>query len=119
MRELERRRDRASDQRPVAGGLGALPGGCRHDRLWPLARGKIGPELHRVLAATLMCDLEIERAAGIVVPDLGGIDSMPVRAVAARQEVVDRGGTRAAARVAVRVAKRLAIVTAFGMRPEL
>src|SRR5579871_699431 len=119
MGELEGRRDRTSDQRPVAGAFGALPGGRGHNRLRPLARGEIGSEPHGVLAATLVGDLQAQCTAGVIVPNLGGIDAMPVRAIAARQEEVDRGGQRSTLSIAARVAKRFAIVAAFGMRPEL
>src|SRR6202008_1197875 len=54
-----------------------------------------------------------------IVPDLHRIDAVPVRAVAARQEIVDRGGVRAAIGVDTLVAKRLAVITALRMRAEL
>ena len=33
----------------------------------------------------------VSGAAGVIVPDLGGIDAVPVRALAARQQEIDRG----------------------------
>ncbi len=45
-RELETRRDGAADKRPVAERLRRLPGLSRHDRLRPLAGGKIAAECH-------------------------------------------------------------------------
>src|SRR5512147_2143465 len=60
-----------------------------------------------------------ERAAGVVVPDLGGIDAMPVRALAARQQEVDRGRRRAAIAAISRIAKRLAKMATLRMRLEI
>src|SRR5258708_35463288 len=51
-------------------------------------------------------------------PDLHRIDTMPVRTLAARQQEIDRGGEGASIGVAARVAKRLAIVAALGVRLE-
>ena len=63
-------------------------------------------------------DFELERRAGVIVPDLDRVDAVPVRALAARQQELDRGGGGAAVDVA-RVAKGLAIVPAFGVRLEI
>ena len=98
-RKIESRRDGASDQRPVAGAFGRLPGMRRHDRLRHFAGGEIGSEPEAALAAVIG-DLQGQRAAGVIVPDLDGIDAMPVRALAARQQEIDRGRTRAAVGVA-------------------
>ncbi len=95
-----------------------MPGGRRHDGLGPFAGGDVGTELDRVRRAILIGDLQIERAAGVIVPDLDGIDAMPVRAVAPRQQVVDRSRTRPSCGIGTGVAKRLAIIPAFGMRPQ-
>ena len=43
-RKIESRRDRAADQRPVAGAFGRLPRLRRHDGLRHFARGEIGAE---------------------------------------------------------------------------
>src|SRR4029077_4075564 len=48
--------------------------------------------------------------------DLDGINAMPVRALALRQQEIDRGGSRAAVGIGARVAKRLAIMPALRMR---
>src|SRR5690349_4376157 len=49
-------------------------------------------------------------------PNLHGIDAMPVRTLAARQQEIDRGRSRAPISVHAFVAKRLAIMAAFRMR---
>src|SRR6185437_7876107 len=83
-----------------------------------LARGEIGAERDAAPSA-VVGDLQGQRVAGIIMPDLDRIDAVPVRALAARQQEIDRGGKGAAIGIAVRVAKRLAVVAAFGMRLEL
>ena len=85
------RRDGAADQRPVAGAFGGLPGLRRHDRLRYFAGGEIGTEPDAA-SAIAIGDLQHQRAAGVIVPDLHRIDAMPVRAFAARQQEIDRGG---------------------------
>ena len=91
-------RYRAADQGPVAVALGGLPGVRRHDRLRHFAGREIGAELDAALAAVIG-DLQRQRRARVVVPDLDGIDAMPVRALAARQQEIDRGRSRTAAGV--------------------
>ena len=93
-RKIETRRDRASDQRPVAGAFRGLPRLRRHDRLRHFAGGEIGTEPDAALAAVIG-DLQRQRVAGVVMPDLHRIDAMPVRALAARQQEIDRGRARA------------------------
>jgi biopolymer transport protein ExbB len=70
-----------------------------------------GAELHAALSV-LIGDLQDQRVAGVIVPDFDRIDAMPVRAFAACQQEIDRGGARTSAGVA----KGLAIVPAFRMR---
>ena len=116
--EFETRRDRAAHQRPVAEAFGCLPDMRRHHRLRAFAGREIGAErdaLDRTVAAR--GDLEPQRAAGVVVPDLGGVDPVPVRALAARQQKIDRGRVRRG-RSRACVAMRLREVTALGMRLE-
>src|SRR5437660_9215211 len=48
-------------------------------------------------------------------PGLHGVDAMPVRAFGAGQQEIDRGGSRASIGVHALIAKRLAIMAAFGM----
>jgi hypothetical protein len=57
-----------------------------------------------------------QRAAGVKMPDLDRVDAMPVRALAARQQEIDRGRNRASVLIKARVAKGLAKMSAFGMR---
>ena len=87
-----------SVQSPVVSA--ALPGMRRHDRLRPLAALEIGPEPHRVRRAAVIGDPQAQRAAGVIVPDLHRVDAMPMRAVAARQQKIDRGGAGATLGVA-------------------
>src|SRR5262249_53739031 len=115
--ELESGRDRAADQRPVAEGFCRLPGMRRHHCLRTLAGGEVASEneaFDRAVAAC--CELELERAAGVIVPDFGGVDAVPVRALATRQQEIDRGRMRAAVRAGVAV--RFHEVAALGMRLE-
>ena len=78
-----------SVQSPV---LSAACQACaRHDRLRQFAGGEIGAEPDAALAAVIG-DLQGQRAAGVIVPDLDRVDAMPVRALAARQQEIDRGG---------------------------
>ncbi len=63
-------------------------------------------------------DFELERRAGVIVPDLDGVDAVPVRALAARQQEIDRGRGGAAVDHAG-IAEGLAVVAAFGMRLEI
>src|SRR5262249_20800264 len=105
---------------PVAGGLGALPGLRRHDRLRPLARGEVGPELHRVRRAAFgNGNLQDECAARVMVPDLHRINPVPMRALAAGEQKIDRGRAGAALAIAALIAKHLAIIAAFRVRSQL
>ena len=82
-RKIEARRDRAADERPGAEAFRSLPGAGRHDRLRALASRQIGTKLHALDRASLARrNLECKRRARVVVPDLGGIDAMPMRAFA-------------------------------------
>src|SRR5262249_18121638 len=102
-----------------AGALRRLPDVGRHHRLRPLAGGKVAAEGVALGRALRACrDLEQQRRAGVVVPDLGRIDLVPMPALAARQDVVDRGRCRSSVRGAG-IAERLAIMPAFRMRREI
>ena len=63
--------------------------------------------------------LKRQGRARVVVPDLDRIDPVPVRALAAREQEIDRrrGGTPAVDRAAV--PERLAVVSALGVGPEI
>jgi hypothetical protein len=62
--------------------------------------------------------LERQRAAGMEVPDLDGIDPMPVRALAAREQEIDRGRKRASVDRAG-MAEGFAKMAALRMRLEI
>src|SRR5258705_4053652 len=119
-RYLERRKikagcDRAAHQRPVAGAFGSLPCLYRDNGLRHFARGEIGTESHAALAA-IAGNLQAQRVARVVMPDLHRIDAMPVRALAPRQQEMDLGGQRTSRGGDTIVAKRLAKMPAFRMR---
>ena len=109
LRKLESGRNGAADQCPVAAALGCLPGVRRHDRLRHFAGREVGAELYAALAAVIS-DLQRQRRAGVIVPDLDGVDAMPVRALAARQQEINRGRSRTPAGIHAGIAKRLAII---------
>src|SRR5208283_1939441 len=88
----------------------------RHRELRNFAGMDVGAEPHDLLFGAVH-HFELERCAGVIMPDLDGIDAMPVRAFAARQQEIDRGGGGAAVDHA-RVAERLAVVAALGVRRE-
>src|SRR4029078_11051355 len=108
----------AADQRPVAGALGGLPGVRRHDRLGLLAGRKVRPELETPLPV-IVSDLQRQRASRVIVPDLDGVDAVPVRTLAARQQEMDRGRPRPAICVCAGIAKRLLIMRALRMRLQI
>jgi hypothetical protein len=62
---------------------------------------------------------ELERRAGVIVPAFGRVDLVPMRALAAREQIVDRGRDRARTVHPARVAEGLAIMSALGMRLEI
>src|SRR5262245_49763156 len=112
--EFETRGDGAADQRPVAEAFGRLPGTGRNNRLWPFAGREISPERDALdRPSRTRRDFERKRRARIIVPDLGGIDPMPMRALATRQQEIDRG--RGCACAFDRVAERFAKMAAFRM----
>src|ERR1700681_3941367 len=97
-RKIESGCDRAPDQRPVAAAFGGLPGMRRHDGLRQFTCREVGAESKTPLPVVIR-DPQRQRAAGVIVPDLYRIDAMPVRALAARQKEIDRGGSRTPAGV--------------------
>jgi hypothetical protein len=56
-----------------------------------LSGGEIGTKRDRALAAVIG-NLHGQRVACVIMPDFHGVDAMPVRAFAARQQEIDRGG---------------------------
>ena len=60
----------------------------RHDRL-ALAAGGIGPERHPFDRASFTRrDLEPKRRAGVIMPNFHRVDSVPVRALPAREQKI-------------------------------
>src|SRR5262249_38766695 len=97
-----------------------LPDVSRHDRLRALAGEEIGAQRHALdRALRAGGDLEPQRRAGVIMPDLDGIDLVPMGALAMREQEIDRGRSRTRAAHRSRVAEGLAIVSALGMRLEL
>ena len=96
--EFESRRDRAAGQR-VTCRIDAfrgkpLPG--RHDHLEHGIRVReCVTQPMRRQSAGFVEDVNVERLAGIKMPDLVGPDPMPRRMGAIREQIVDRGRSRA------------------------
>ena len=67
---------------------------------------------------SLATNVERQRRAGVKMPDLHRVDAMPMRALAAREQEIDRGRGRAAVDHAG-IAEGLAEMPAFGMRLEI
>src|SRR6185503_3829522 len=111
--EVEGRRHSAADQGPRAERARRLPDAARHDGLRQLALVEVDADAHMAHALAVAAEREFERRAGVVMPDLVGIDPMPVRALAGLQQEVDGG--RGAARLVGR-AVHLAKMPALGMR---
>src|SRR5271168_1691412 len=117
LRKIKSRRDGASHQSPVAGAFGGLPGVRRYRRLRLFAGGQIAAEPDHAPAVAIG-DLQTQRSARVIMPDLDRIDAVPVRAFATRQQEIDRRGERASVGITSQVAKRLAIMSAFRVRLE-
>ena len=123
IRMPERRCSRpASNRRSLRG----LPAPGRHDSLGTLARRQIRAEHEAANRSGLgVGDLQHQRRAGVKMPDLGGVDAVPVRAFAARQQEIDRGRRGPPApRIPGYarkggIAKRLAEMAALGMRTQV
>src|SRR4051794_1914894 len=116
-RKIETGRDGASGQRPVAVTFGGLPCLCGHSGLRHFAGGKMGSEYNDALAFAIG-NLKRQRTARVIMPDFYRVDAVPVRALAARQQEIDRGRKRASIRIEARVAKSFAKMSALGMRLE-
>ena len=91
----------------------------RNDALRALAGGKVIAKHEALARSGHRRDFELKRRAGMPVPDFDRIDPVPMRALAARQEKIDRGrdGTSAVHRFAI--SKSLAVVPAFRMWLEI
>jgi len=85
----------------------------RGDRNLRLVAGEEpGPEAVYTDRAPVRGDAQLERRARVEVPDLGGVDAVPVRGLARGEHVEDRGH-RAAAAVLGDVAEGLAEMAAL------
>ena len=116
--EGERRRHRAADEDGAVDRSSRLPGPGRDDRLGPLAGGEVGAEHdlgHRSIVGG--GDRQEERAARVVVPDLGRVDPVPVRRLVGAEQEVD-GGAAAASTALGPVPPGLGELAALGMRFE-
>src|SRR6202790_1481084 len=118
-RKIETRRDGAAAKRPITERLHRLPGMSRHDRLRALAGGEIAAERQALDASRRRRDFKRQRRAGIPMPNLDGVDPVPVRALAAPEQKIDRGRRRARSRHLLQIAKRLAKISALRMRLEI
>src|SRR5215467_8436686 len=103
--------DSASGQCPGTKALRGLPGACRHRHLRYLARMDVGAQTENLFLGTVD-HFELERRAGVIVPDFDRVDPMPMRAFAARQQKENRGGGGAAVNLPW-VAEGFAIVPAL------
>src|SRR6202158_4157746 len=115
--EREAGRDRAAGKRPIAEAFRRLPRARRHRDLRNLAAGEIGAKADDFFLGAVD-HRQLQRRAGVIVPDLDRVDAVPVRALAARQQEQDRGRSGAAVDRAG-IAEGLAVVPAFRMRLEI
>ena len=76
-----------------------LPGVRGDDPLRTFAGGKVVAERDALALPGRRSDLERQRRTGVPVPDFDRIDAMPVRALAARQQKIDRRRGGAAAQL--------------------
>src|SRR4030081_2276763 len=75
--KLDSGSNRAANQGPVAVALGRLPRMRRDNSLRRFTGGEIGAKLHAALSI-VVSDLQRQRIARVIMPDLDGIDAMPV-----------------------------------------
>lgn len=114
--EFERRRDRAADEGPGTKRTRGLPLEWLDDELRTLTGAQVGPQDPPPSRLSFDAGLELERCAGVEVPDLGGVDAMPMRTLASlEQEVNRRSG---ATRIASIVPPSFDVVATFGMRAK-
>src|SRR5258706_6555910 len=103
-RKIKTGRDRAAHQRPVTGAFGSLPCLYRDNGLRHFARSEIGTKSDAAPAA-IVGNLQAQRVACVIMPDFHRIDAMPVRALAPRQQEMDRGGQRTSVGVDTRASR--------------
>jgi hypothetical protein len=115
-RELKTGRHGATAERPIAECLCRLPSVSRHDGLRAFAGAEIAAEPHSLAASIFTHDFKFECSAGIPMPNLNGVDAMPMRALAASQQKIDRGRRRAARFNLPPIAERFAEMPTLGMR---
>ena len=108
----------AAAHRPLAEAFRGLPCAGGYDALGPLARGKIGTETNGLCHAAIV-NAQREWCARVPVPSLDSVDAVPVRALTARQQEIDRGRGGATAIHGASVAERLAIVPALRVGLEI
>src|SRR6185312_4005290 len=113
--ELEGGRHRAADECPQPERTRRLPDMSRRDSLRQLANAEVTAQPQVPYLVAIVAQRQLERSAGVMMPDLVGIDAMPVRALACLQQKENRG---AGTPRLVDGTKRLAIVAALGMRPQ-
>ena len=82
--ELEARRHGTADQRPVAERFRGLPGAGRHCYLGHFVIMDVAAEPDDFFLRAVD-DFQLQRRAGVPMPDLHGVDTVPVRALALRQ----------------------------------
>src|SRR5262249_19091993 len=116
--KIECRGNGAADQGPGAKRTGALPSPRRHRRLRPFISLQIDAEPMADRLLVFADDGEFERRPGMVVPELDGIDAVPMRHLACLQQVVDRGHVTARLIPVMAMAVDLAEMSALGMRLE-
>src|SRR4051794_11163043 len=94
-RKLECRRNRAADQRPVAQTLSRLPSLRWDNDLRSCAADEVGSESQPCCRAGIMQrNLQLERGASMIVPDLHGIGLVPAGALTARHQEASSFGLR-------------------------
>jgi hypothetical protein len=92
----------------------------RHDRLRPFAGEEIGAQRHTFdRTLRIQRNRELERRAGVIMPAFGRIDLVPMRALAAREQKIDRSRCRARAVHRAGVAEGLAIMSTLRVRFEI
>jgi hypothetical protein len=109
--------NRTADQCPRPEALGRLPRAAGHYGLRPFAGSEIGPQPD-VSNTFRARDLKHEGGARIPVPDFRGIEAVPVRALAARQQIIHRARSGATALSRAIIPERLAEMPALGVRPK-
>src|SRR4051812_17278706 len=79
----------AAHQRPGTERARCLPAEARHDHLRSFALAEIRAEAMHIDMPAIMREAEIQWRARMPVPDLIGIDAMPMTDLAFAQEIVD------------------------------